>query len=230
MRAAGIPARIVTGYQGGLWQGGSNYLLVRQSDAHAWTEIWLEGQGWTRIDPTAAVSPARIERGARSVIDRPGTVFNLDWVERLRNRYDRIQHVWNRWVLGFDHERQRDLLERLGLPNLSPERIALLMLTALLLVSAPISYFLLRQSQPAPGTPVERAWRKTLKRLGRVDMTKRPAETPLEFADRVAYTLPHCGVLFRPLAEMYCQIHYGGRTDQGGRFVEQARRFLPSKP
>lgn len=230
MRAAGIPTRIVTGYQGGLWQAGSDYLLVRQSDAHAWTEVWLEGSGWTRVDPTAAVSPDRIEQGSRSVIDRPGGMLNLDWLEQLRNRYDRIQHLWNRWVLGFDHERQRDFLQRLGLPDLSPERIAVLMLLALLVVSAPISYLLLRQARPGRSTPVERAWRRLLVRLRRQGLEKRPAETPLEFAGRVEAALPQSGKLFRKLVETYCRIHYGGRSDQDASFLEQARHFSPRKP
>ncbi|MFW5815504.1 MAG: transglutaminase TgpA family protein [Wenzhouxiangella sp.] len=230
MRAAGIPSRIVTGYQGGLWQDGSDYLLVRQSDAHAWTEVWLPDAGWTRIDPTAAVSPERIEQGARSVIDRPGGVLSLDWLEPIRNRYDRIQHLWNRWVLGFDHERQHDFLDRLGLPGLSPERIALLMLMALLLVSAPIGYFLLRQSRPRRSSPVERAWHRILARLRRLNLAKQAAETPLEFAQRIESTLPVSGTRFRRLAEMYCRIHYGDHDAEDAIFLQQARRFSPRRP
>ncbi|MFP4334119.1 MAG: DUF3488 and DUF4129 domain-containing transglutaminase family protein [Wenzhouxiangella sp.] len=229
MRAAGIPTRIVTGYQGGLWQAGSDYLLVRQSDAHAWTEVWLEGRGWTRVDPTAAVSPDRIEQGSRSVIERPGAMFAIDWFERLRNRYDRIQHLWNRWVLGFDHERQRDFLQRLGLPDLAPERIALLMLAALLIVTAPISYLLLRRSAPSRTTPAERAWYRLIRRLGRLKLEKDPAETPLEFAARVEAALAPSGTQFRALAERYCRIHYGGQAELTPDFVAQARRFSPRR-
>ncbi|NDY96997.1 transglutaminase TgpA family protein [Wenzhouxiangella limi] len=229
MRAAGIPTRIVTGYQGGLWQGGSDYLLVRQSDAHAWTEVWLQGSGWTRVDPTAAVSPDRIEQGSGSVIERPGAVFNFDWLAQLRNRYDRIQHLWNRWVLGFDHDRQRDFLQRLGLPDLTPERIAVLMLLVLLIVTAPINYFLLRQARPARRTPAERAWHGMLGRLRRLNLAKHPAETPLEFAARVEAALPQQGAAFRSLAEMYCRIHYGDRAGHEAAFLAQARHFSPRK-
>jgi transglutaminase-like putative cysteine protease len=66
MRAAGIPARVVTGYQGGYFNTLGNYLLVRQSDAHAWSEVWLKGRGWVRVDPTGAVSPQRVELGAQA--------------------------------------------------------------------------------------------------------------------------------------------------------------------
>ncbi|MEE4295279.1 MAG: DUF3488 and transglutaminase-like domain-containing protein [Wenzhouxiangella sp.] len=225
MRAAGIPTRIVTGYQGGLWQEGGEYLLVRQSDAHAWTEVWLDGSGWTRVDPTAAVSPDRIEQGARGVIARPDALFDLDWIEQIRNRYDRLQHLWNRWVLGFDHERQQDFLSRLGLPNLSPERIALLMLGVLLLVSAPISYLLIRRQPPKAISEAQTAWLRLLQSLRRMKIEKHPAETPLEFAKRVEHMLADRGPDFLGLANAYCRIHYGGQSALTEDFVAQARQF-----
>ena len=117
MRAAGIPARVVVGYQGGHWQAGGGYLLVRQSDAHAWNEVWIDGSGWVRVDPTASVAPSRVDQGALSAIGGPRHVLDLEWLRELRNRYDRLQHAWNRWILGFDAARQQRLLERLGLPD-----------------------------------------------------------------------------------------------------------------
>ena len=229
MRAAGIPTRIVTGYQGGLWQAGSEYLLVRQSDAHAWTEVWLEGSGWTRVDPTAAVSPDRIEQGARSVINRPRHRLDLDWIQDLRNRYDRIQHLWNRWVLGFDHQRQRQFLQRLGLPGVSAERIAALLLAALAVVTLVLSYLLLRQRPVRSATATDRAWQRLLRRLARRGLHKRPAETPLEFAERVAATLPRHAKAFRRLVMLYCRIHYGNQSDQEPAFVDLARSFPPRR-
>ncbi len=225
MRAAGIPTRIVTGYQGGLWQEAGQYLLVRQSDAHAWAEVWLEGAGWTRVDPTAAVSPDRIEQGARSVIDRPDALFDLAWIEQLRNRYDRLQHQWNRWVLGFDHERQQNFLSRLGLPNLSPERIALLMLAVLMLVSAPMSYLLIRRRPSKAKSEAQITWLRLLKSLKRMKLEKRPDETPLEFARRVEHELASKAPDFQSLADAYCRIHYGGQSALTPDFIEQARRF-----
>jgi transglutaminase-like putative cysteine protease len=227
MRAAGIPTRVVTGYQGGLWQSGGEYLLVRQSDAHAWTEVWLPGTGWTRVDPTAAVSPDRIEQGAGSVIDRPDALFDLDWIENLRNRYDRLQHLWNRWVLGFDHERQQNFLKRLGLPELTPERVALLMLLVLLIVTAPISFLLLRQRSGRPLSETERAWQALLKQLRRCKLVKHPAETPMEFASRAETQLPESAEVFQDLAESYCRIHYGGQTALIPDFVSRAQNFSP---
>ena len=87
MRAAGIPARVVIGYQGGWWNAAGDYLLVRNSDAHAWAEAWMPSRGWMRVDPTAAVSPARIELGAEAAND--STAWSqAAWLHTLRNRFD----------------------------------------------------------------------------------------------------------------------------------------------
>lgn len=227
MRAAGIPTRVVTGYQGGFWQANGNYLLVRQSDAHAWNEVWLEGSGWTRVDPTAAVSPARIEQGARSVIGEPRHFLDRDWVQNLRNRYDRVQHLWNRWVLGFNHERQQDMLQRLGLSGMNTERVALLMMLMLILVSGVLSWFLLRPRHARPRSDAERAWRVLLKKMRRHGWIKQPNETPLEFAERVARGPVQDPRDFVELARMYCRIHYGDRADETSRFSANVREYSP---
>lgn len=228
MRAAGIPTRVVTGYQGGFWQTSSAYLLVRQSDAHAWTEVWLDGSGWTRVDPTAAVSPARIEQGARSAISEARHLLDRDWIKNLRNRYDRVQHLWNRWVLGFDHDRQRRMLDRLGLPDMSVERIALLMMAVLTLVSGLLAWLLLRPTRPAARTAVDRAWQRLLRRLRRRGLVKQVHETPLEFAARVQAALPETGSEFVRLAEAYCRLHYGNLSGEEPGFLAAARTFSPA--
>src|SRR5690606_13481206 len=122
MRAAGIPARVVLGYRGGEFNSVEKYLMVRQSDAHAWAEVWLPERGWVRVDPTAAVAPSRIERGLRDAIDQSdsGLVeggitrflrFNL--VMRMQQRWDAFSYLWHRWVLEYDTERQRGFIDRL---------------------------------------------------------------------------------------------------------------------
>ena len=229
MRAAGVPTRVVTGYQGGFWHANGDYLLVRQSDAHAWNEVWLEGSGWTRVDPTAAVSPARIEQGARSVINAPRHLLDRDWIQNLRNRHDRIQHLWNRWVLGFDHERQQGMLERLGLSGMSTERIAMLMIAVLVLVSAVLSWFLLRPKRVRPRGEAHRTWLALLKKMRRRGWVKQPHETPLEFAERVARSGFDGGKDFTRLARMYCRIHYGDQPHETTQFAAEVREFSPAR-
>ena len=117
MRALEIPARVVTGYQGGEFNPVDGFLTVRQSDAHAWAEVWLSGRGWVRVDPTAAVAPERIERAARAAA-AGGAVFGertFDLLRALRFQWEAIENGWNQWVLSYTPERQRELLRRLGL-------------------------------------------------------------------------------------------------------------------
>jgi protein-glutamine gamma-glutamyltransferase len=119
MRAAGIPARVVTGYQGGELNPLGNYWIVRQRDAHAWAEVWLPNLGWTRVDPTAAVAPNRVERGLNAALpanERPAGLMtlNTNWLMPLRQGWDLINNQWNQWVLGYNQDRQREFLARLN--------------------------------------------------------------------------------------------------------------------
>lgn len=122
MRVAGVPARVVVGYQGAERNPYENYLMVYQYNAHAWVEVWLEGQGWTLVDPTATVAPERIELGAeawlqdygeRSGLDTLGAGRSTPWLNALRLRLDSLDYAWNRWVINFDSESQFNLLESL---------------------------------------------------------------------------------------------------------------------
>jgi protein-glutamine gamma-glutamyltransferase len=119
MRAAGIPARIVTGYQGGEVNEMGNYLIVRQSDAHAWTEVWLDDQGWVRIDPTAAVSPDRIEGGLDQALKDELAAFRFSQRSALLSKmlfsWDSLQHRWNDWVINYNDKKQSRFLRSLGL-------------------------------------------------------------------------------------------------------------------
>lgn len=115
MRAAGIPTRLVAGYQGG--EEGVGYLTVRQRDAHAWNEVWLEGRGWVRVDPTAVVAPARTTTNVTTALQQPKatTPRPLTPIDRARIRFDGFQNSWNNWVAVYDSEQQRATLGRLGL-------------------------------------------------------------------------------------------------------------------
>lgn len=127
MRAAGLPTRVVTGYQGGAWQTRGEYLRLRNADAHAWNEVWLEGEGWIRVDPTAAIAPERIEQGLSGLAGGTGEEVpgflrrgeGLSWLQRARFGLDDwgdfVRFRWESWVLAFDPERQRELFARLGL-------------------------------------------------------------------------------------------------------------------
>jgi transglutaminase-like putative cysteine protease len=212
MRAAGIPARVVTGYQGGERNPVDGYLIVRQSDAHAWAEVWLAGRGWVRIDPTAAVAPSRIEGGLASAVPAgeplPFLVrSNLSWLKQLRFRWEAITNTWNQWVLGYDPLRQREVLSRLGMrePDWKTMTATLAVFCGLLLLGLTL-WALHRRIRL---DPVLRAWNRLSNRLARIGLARRSWEGPQDYARRVAQARPE---LERPLAEiaaLYIGLRYG---------------------
>jgi transglutaminase-like putative cysteine protease len=124
MRAMGVQARVVTGYQGGERNPVDGFLTVRQSDAHAWAEIWTPLAGWQRVDPTAAVAPERVQRNLARALPRPaafglGPLIDLQndpdsWLAQLRFSYAALNNSWNQWVLDYNPDRQRSFLGELG--------------------------------------------------------------------------------------------------------------------
>ncbi len=140
MRAAGVPARIVVGYQGGEFNDAENYLMVHQSDAHAWAEVWLDGAGWQRIDPTQAVAPDRVRLGAESLLrdqqgfldSSPFSLRNFHWARDLRLYLDSLNYAWAKWVLNYDSQLQTGVLSALlGEINVQRMLLALLICGAL---------------------------------------------------------------------------------------------------
>lgn len=140
MRATGVPARIVTGYQGGERNAVDGYWVVRQSDAHAWAEVWLAGRGWVRVDPTAAVAPARIGELARLQAPQGVVAAAINTVSptmalNLRTVWEAVNNRWNQWVLNYSQSRQLNLLRELGFTAPSWEDLAYLMAASLVLLS-----------------------------------------------------------------------------------------------
>ena len=225
MRAAGIPTRVVTGYQGGFWQPNGRYLLIRQSDAHAWTEVWLEDRGWTRVDPTAAVSPDRIAEGSRSAISESRYLLDTDWLITMRNRFDRYQHLWNRWILGFDADRQQRMLKRLGMSEASPTAIGIMMVLALAIVISIITAVLLGKPW-RHRDPVVRAWLRLERQLERAGLKRLPGETPLELLARASRSVSDAASAINELARLYGPARYGPDADfHRQAFVERAHAF-----
>ncbi len=195
MRAVGIPARMIGGYQGGEINPLTGALVVRQYDAHAWAEVWLEGSGWQRVDPTSAVAPERIEQGldaALSAEDRNSlsllTSVRLgEWglASATLQFLDSIEHTWNLWVIGFDNNVQSGLLRKL-LGEITPMRIAMVMVAAGALSLALASAFVFLRQRPLPQHPVERVFSRFANRLAASGYTRAPEESPAGFLRRVA--------------------------------------------
>ena len=215
MRAAGLPARVVTGYLGGEFNPVDRYLVVRQSDAHAWAEVWLEGEGWRRVDPTAAVAPQRIERGIDPRPRREGEALGFRVAGRLawlRLYRDALDHRWNQWVLGYGPERQRDFLRGLGLPELAWPGLVRLLAIALLLGMALLALLILYRPGPRPD-PVRRLYAGFCRKLARQGVRRRPGEGPQAFAERAAERLPGQAQAIAAISRDYIRLRYRGDTD-----------------
>lgn len=212
MRAAGVPARVVSGYQGGEFNPLDGYLVIRQSDAHAWAEVWLEGQGWVRVDPTAAVSPARVETGIADALPfgepLPALVqWRAEWLRNLRYRWEAVNNAWNQHILGYDPQRQRELLSRLGLPDTDWRSLATLLgITCSLLVAAMTAWTLY---QRPPTDPALKLWQKALRQLARRRVDCAPWETPLALAQQVREQCPELAEAFQNVVDAYLQARYG---------------------
>ena len=215
MRAAGIPARVVVGYQGGELNEVGGYYVVRQSDAHAWSEVWLHERGWVRVDPTAAVAPSRIETGISAALapaELPGFLRRDNsgfWYWRLQASvaWDWANVAWDRWVLGFNPERQFGLLSRFGLDDWSKMVAAL---TALLTgVMSLIGLYVLRQMRAAaPADEALRLWRAAARVLAAKGFPQAPAEGPRDYAERVMQAQPQLSSPMRRLLQAYLAARY----------------------
>lgn len=232
MRALGIPARVVTGYQGGERNERDDYWIVRQSDAHAWTEVWLADRGWIRVDPTGAVAPERIERGAPrnmgAIADgfSPGGERSL-W-HALRLRLDGITHGWNQWVLSYDEQRQRGLFTALGIDFGDWREIAGLFASLSMLVIGGCALLTLHPRLPTD--PVERAWSEFCDKLAACGVPREPYETAWQFHERSSRLLDaDSAAQARRIVKLYNDLRYGGRGDKADvrHLRESVARFHP---
>ncbi|MEQ1438790.1 DUF3488 and transglutaminase-like domain-containing protein [Fontimonas sp. SYSU GA230001] len=236
MRAAGIPARVVIGYQGGELNEIGDYYVVRQSDAHAWSEVWLAGKGWTRVDPTAAIAPERIERNVEAVISlAEGLPRHLSTRTRLRfyfeARWDWINAQWNGLVLAYGPELQQEFLNRFGLGELRQMILALTIGgTGLLAIFGLLT---LRQFAPARSDdPALHQWRRITRRLAQLGHAQRPDEGPLDYARRIGALRPDWAEQIAQVARLYVRSRYlhapdRARQDELARavraFIRRAR-------
>lgn len=218
MRAAGIPARIVTGYQGGEMNPIGNYLIVRQSEAHAWAEVWFEDSGWVRVDPTAAVSPARVESGIAAAVPISDPLpllarTDFEWLRQLRFTWDSIANDWNQWVLGYNPDRQFWLLSRVGLDRATWQMLAVIVIGITGLITFGLALIVLRDLRKRTRDPVGAIYRSFCRKLARLGAVRAPHEGPADFAQRAALALPHIAAGIRAISALYIELRYGGLDD-----------------
>jgi len=219
LRAAGIPARVVTGYQGGEINPTGGYLIVRQSDAHAWAEAMLGGK-WRRFDPTGAVAPSRIERGLGGALPTSEFVpllarLDQGWFKSLQLTWDAFNHDWRRHVIGFNYDKQRSLWRRWNMDQLPPALVTAIVAGLIGLWGAGtlglISWWRRRNADRA-----RVLWEALCRRLSNAGLPKQPHEGPLAFGARACARWPEFGVAFRVSAESYAILRYGPPPEGAG--------------
>jgi protein-glutamine gamma-glutamyltransferase len=232
LRAAGIPARVVTGYQGGEINPSGDYMIVRDSDAHAWTEALLDGV-WQRFDPTAAVAPSRIESGLGAALPQGEPVpylarLDMTWLKDLRLRWDAVNYQWQRGVVGFNVQRQQDVLRDLGLDRARPWQIVALV--AMIAIGWGLAVLGLAQVRHARRDPAQATWTRLGRRLARAGLPRRPDEGPLAYVQRAALRWPQWSGLLRRIGENYALLRYGPRDGKQNERLGALRQSLASLP
>jgi transglutaminase-like putative cysteine protease len=194
MRAAGIPTRVVSGYQGGEINPIGNYLIVRQRDAHAWTEVWLEDQGWVRIDPTSIISPVRVNEGMNNAmpdaiidiplgLDKNAAALRL-W-QRLRNTVDMVNYQWAQWVLGYGPDRQKRFLQNLGIYVIDWKGLTFYLFVLLGIIVAVIAVVIFKKT-PKTTEPAKKYYDIFCKKMAKAGLARKSYEGPIDFAKRVS--------------------------------------------
>ncbi|MBU1424138.1 MAG: DUF3488 and transglutaminase-like domain-containing protein [Gammaproteobacteria bacterium] len=221
MRAAGIPARVVTGYQGGEYNELGGYYILRQYDAHAWAEVWLRDRGWVRIDPTAAISPTRIQDGLNAAL--PGNIAlpflartQSPFLLKLRFNLDALTNEWNQWVLGYDTERQFAFLTRMGMEDITWQKLALNMLAGVALLTGIFTLIMLRRLVVRRTDAVQAAWLKACRKLEKAGLPRAPHEGAMDYAERIAAARPDLAEDIYDIAARYASLRYGGEAEKDG--------------
>jgi transglutaminase-like putative cysteine protease len=236
MRAANIPARVVTGYQGGEYNDLGDYYIIRQSDAHAWAEVWLEGTGWQRVDPTAAIAPARVEHGMSAALN-DNTALSIFtrtpplWLRELRLNWDAASYLWKQWIIGYDNERQFAFLTRLGLESTGWQQMALNMLAGLSTLIALLALLMLRHLFKHQHDKTQTAWLRLCRKLGKAGLPRADCEGPSDYAARIAAARPDLADSMHDLATRYLKLRYAPAQDIQAQhdFIHLSAKFCSSR-
>jgi transglutaminase-like putative cysteine protease len=233
MRAAGVPARVVTGYLGGEVNPLDGHVVVRQSDAHAWAEVWLADAGWVQVDPTASVAPTRVERGlaaALPTVEVPAVLAGLHrpWLREVRHAWEALNNGWNQWVLGYNLDRQLRLLA--GMSPYLAGRAWQITVAALLVGLALMAWLAWWGAKAGPRDEAVRLYARFTARLGRLGFERRATEGASDFASRVASARPDLAQAVWQITRLYERARYAGDPRALSGLAEATRHFRPARP
>ena len=222
MRAAGIPARVVTGFQGGEFNDIGSFFLVRELDAHAWAEVWLPDRGgWVQVDPTAAVAPERIETGMSGFLSstagrRAGAPVSISdalpfsFHKRLAEWVDAARHRWNQNILQYNRDKQRELLQKTGIPNIAEHPwLALATVLLLLLATTATMYF----KRPKNTDPIKSAYDDFCMKLEKLGLPWHKSQPPLRRQELAERNWPNKAKEIDKITKTYLQLRYGTGGD-----------------
>jgi transglutaminase-like putative cysteine protease len=232
MRAGGVPSRVVTGYQGGEWNPIGHYFTVRQSDAHAWAEVWLVGRGWQRTDPTAVVAPQRLSREMLAFEDDAGRDDERErgsarWLATALQTWDAVNAWWQDDVVGFNFARQLKVADWLGFGDRDWQTLAVALGIGMAAWMLWIAWSLRRIANASRADAVTRAWRRIDARMARAGEPRAPHEGVLAYCERLHATQPVMAAALSPLARQYLRLRFGPPADSSALqdFTRGARRF-----
>jgi len=237
MRAAGIPARIIAGYQGVSFNPVGDYYIVYQRDAHAWSEVWLTGRGWVRIDPTSAVAPERVQLGIggalpEAIIDVPAVFGQIklsrDMWQNLHNTWDAVNNQWNQWVISYGPDRQALLLNKFGMKIINLQLLAVILAIITAIMFAVISVWLLRH-RPHARDPARQLYDRYCHKLARIGLQRMPYEGPLDFAARVARQQKLLADFVNEITSLYISVRYGSQVAKLALLKKEINAFQPEK-
>lgn len=222
LRAAGVPARVVLGYQGGEYNDLAGFMAIRQFDAHAWAEVWSAEQGWVRVDPTQMVAPERIERGLEMAVAGEDTFLadsplswlkyrQLLWLTELRMQVDAIGHYWDNWVVGYNPQTQLAFLSRY-LQDVNASRIGMLMLGGFFTMLALVSLMVLRKPNVRVLSGVDQQYLRFCQMLSKQGLARMPGEGPQAYCERLGQARPSLAQAAKRVTELYLQLNYADDT------------------
>ena len=232
MRAGGVPARVIVGYQGGTINPVDDYMIVRQSDAHAWTEVWLNNRGWVRVDPTAAVSPDRIEWGIQNagveLARLPSILISNNFIFlKMRYHWDSFHNSWNQWVVGFDDKKQKELFARFGVENINAATLVIWLVIAMSVCGGLVALWVFRRSPEGPQDRTRYYYDVFCNKLEKAGLTRKPYEGSREYLGRIMGLFPAAGDRAATIIGDYRDLRYGDDSDEGRKkhFIRCVKQF-----
>jgi protein-glutamine gamma-glutamyltransferase len=224
MRVANIPARVVTGYQGGEFNEVGKFLEIKQADAHAWAEVWLDKQGWVRVDPTAAIAPERIEKNIDISRLAPGGLISyaapsenakaaFNMLKQVRQLWSNVDYNWQRWVINYNNANQASFLSSFGIADF--KTMVYWMMSIVGIITAILSLFLLYQ-RPKPKDRTLIIYNKFLKKIARAGFRKHLSEGARDFAERIKPHLSEQADSIEEITIAFIGLRYGSKPTEDG--------------